>query len=196
MLYQTSPNASLNLYGPPTARADRSDGRYGGALQAGLNMVPLGRCPRCDHMRQHVLVARLMEPVAGAWHCGDCGAAIVPIRLTSAAVPFKEIGGLSPTHCPCIDGGPVTRATTVLQPMRILWLCGTCGLGRWPRLAEPTGRRTERLCASCPSCGSEKTGCSLRTYWASYCRCTDCGHTWQENHPAGEALEKGTRASD
>lgn len=107
-------------------------------------MMILTPCGRCDRLRQHLVVARIHEHVDHMWACPECGAAIFPIsfKVGAGARPYMDewLVPLAPTPCPCIARGPVIRAVTVLEPRRLLWVCQTCGTGRWP-LMENDGHR-------------------------------------------------------
>lgn len=93
-------------------------------------------CTRCEQLRHHLVIARVRDRIARMRSCPECGATIVPISFKVGAQTRSYLDAwlesLSPTPCPCVAGGPVARALTVFEPRRLLWVCATCGTGRWP----------------------------------------------------------------
>lgn len=139
------------------------------------------RCSRCDRMRAQVLVARVMTGAASLWHCPECGAAIVPVTFDRSNGGLQQNDrNITSSPCPCAAGGPVHRATMVLEPKSALWLCETCGLGRTRTPGTTDGAGREHGNPQCPRCGSRQVRSTLITYWGAYCRCMECGSGWRD----------------
>ena len=133
MVSQTSNRVHLYQCTPISSDGELSHVRtFGPGVST---MVLSERCARCDHLRCHVIVARLGEVTASPYRCHDCGAALVPVTLEAASNTLDaRAAALIPSPCTCANRGPVSRVATALAPRRVLWLCDTCGLGRWPNV--------------------------------------------------------------